>query len=53
MGFSSAADAVGKWVGFEPEGTQYRLPVVGVVKDFHFKDLHALIEPFGFLLSTR
>jgi putative ABC transport system permease protein len=53
LGFASAADAVGKWVGFEPADSQYRLPIIGVVKDFHFKDLHAQIEPFGFLLSTR
>ncbi len=53
LGFLSAEDAVGKWVGFEPEDTVYRLEVVGVVKDFHFKDLHEAIEPFGFLLGTR
>ena len=53
LGFLSAEDAVGKWVGFEPEDIVYRLEAVGVVKDFHFKDLHEAIEPFGFLLSTR
>ncbi len=52
LGFSSPQDAVGKWVGFEPDDTAYHLEVVGVVKDFHFKDLHEAIEPYGFLLST-
>ncbi len=50
LGFSSPQDAVGKWVGFEPEDSAYHLEVVGVVKDFHFKDLHEAIEPYGFLL---
>ncbi|HZH94855.1 MAG TPA: ABC transporter permease [Flavisolibacter sp.] len=52
LGFSSPEAAIGKWVGFEPEDTVYRLEVVGVVKDFHFKDLHEKIQPYGFLLST-
>jgi len=52
FGFTSAKDAVGKWIGFEPADSQYRLNIVGVVKDFHFKDFHVPIEPFGFLLST-
>ena len=53
FGFVSSKDAVGKWIGFEPADSQYRLNIVGVVKDFHFKDFHASIEPFGFLLSTN
>jgi putative ABC transport system permease protein len=28
-------------------------PIIGVVKDFHFKDLHSGIESYGFLLSPR
>ncbi len=53
LGFATPGDAIGKWVAFEPDQTQYRLPVVGVVKDFHFKDLHVAIEPFGFLLGRE
>jgi putative ABC transport system permease protein len=52
LGFASARDAIGKWIGFEPADSVYRFTVVGVVKDFHFKDFHAPIEPFGFLLHT-
>jgi putative ABC transport system permease protein len=52
LGFSTPEGALGKWVGFEPADTVYRLEVVGVVKDFHFKDLHEKIQPYGFLLST-
>jgi putative ABC transport system permease protein len=52
FGFTSSKDAVGKWIGFEPADSQYRLTLVGVVKDFHFKDFHVPIEPYGFLLNT-
>ena len=48
FGFTSPADAVGKWLAFEPGGEQIRFTIIGVVKDFHFKDLHESIEPFAF-----
>ncbi len=51
LGFSSPEEAVGNWIGFDWEGQQYRFGVVGVVKDFHFKDLHMDIESYGFLLN--
>ena len=52
MGFASADDAVGNWVAFDWQGQQYRYTIVGVVQDFHFKDLHMEIEPYGFLLNN-
>jgi putative ABC transport system permease protein len=52
LGFASATDAVGKWIGFEPGEKLYKLNVVGVVKDFHFQDLHVPIEPYAFLLNS-
>lgn len=52
MGFSSPEEAVGNWIAFDWEGQQFRFNIVGVVKDFHFKDLHIGIEPFGFLLNN-
>ena len=52
MGFSSPQDAVGKYVAIDYHGRNYRLQVVGVVKDFHFQDLHMPIEPCGFQLSN-
>jgi putative ABC transport system permease protein len=51
-GFASAKDAIGKWIGFEPGDTLIRLYIVGVVRNFHFKDLHADIEPYAFLLNS-
>lgn len=52
LGFSSAEKAVGNWVAFDWEGEQYRFDIVGVVKNFHFKDLHIGIESFGFVLNN-
>lgn len=52
LGFTSPEDAVGNWLAFDWEGEQFRFDIVGVVKDFHFKDLHMEIEPYGFLLNN-
>lgn len=52
LGFPSASQAVGKWVAFDWEGKQQRFDIIGIVKDFHFKDLHVPIEPYGFLLGA-
>ena len=48
FGFASPQDAIGKWLGFDIDGEQQRFNIVGVVKDFHFKDLHEPVEPFAF-----
>jgi putative ABC transport system permease protein len=48
FGFASPEDAVGKWLAFEWEGEQHTFTIVGVVKNFHFQDLKATIEPFAF-----
>jgi putative ABC transport system permease protein len=53
FGFSSPQDAVGKWLAFDWEGEQMQFTIVGVVKDFHFKDLHETIEPFAFRLYNN
>lgn len=52
LGFSSASQAIGKWVAMEWEGEKHQFDIVGIVKDFHFKDLHEAIEPYAFLLGT-
>lgn len=52
MGFASPEDAVGKWLAFDWDGEQIRFDIIGVVNDFHFKDLHMDIEPYAFLLNT-
>ncbi|HYF04461.1 MAG TPA: ABC transporter permease [Patescibacteria group bacterium] len=53
MGFASPEQAVGSWVAFEPRGEQIRFEIVGVVNDFHFKDLRIPIESYGFLLMNQ
>jgi putative ABC transport system permease protein len=53
FGFSSAQEALGKWLAFEWEGEQHQFTIVGVVKNFHFKDLHETIEPFAFRLYNN
>lgn len=52
FGFASPEDAIGKSVA-AMRGGEVLFPIVGVVKDFHFKDLHNNIESYGFLLSRR
>jgi putative ABC transport system permease protein len=51
-GFASPEAAIGKWIGFEPGESLFRLYIVGVVKNFHFQDLRATIEPYAFLLNS-
>jgi putative ABC transport system permease protein len=53
FGFPSAEAAVGKWLAFDWEGEQHQFTIVGVVKNFHFKDLHETIEPFAFRLYNN
>jgi putative ABC transport system permease protein len=48
FGFASPQEAVGKWLAFDSDGEQHQFTIVGVVKNFHFKDLHESIEPFAF-----
>jgi len=53
IGFKNADDAVGKKVAIDWQGETYQWEIVGVVKDFHFVDLHNPIEPYGFQLNNR
>ncbi|HEV7334204.1 MAG TPA: ABC transporter permease [Flavisolibacter sp.] len=48
FGFASPQEAVGKWLAFDWDGQQRQFTIIGVVKDFHFKDLHEPIEPIAF-----
>ena len=52
LGFASTADAVNKNLHnvFNNQQNNYR--IIGVVKDFHFEDLHTPIGPYGFLLNN-
>jgi putative ABC transport system permease protein len=49
----SEKDAVGKPLFFDWRGNQNRYEIVGVIKDFHFRDLHEPIEPYAFFLNNR
>lgn len=51
IGFKTAKDAIGKKVYFDFRGTKYDFEIVGVVKDFHYEDLHLPITPYGFRLN--
>ncbi|MFD2571022.1 ABC transporter permease [Spirosoma soli] len=45
--------AVGQRLSFTWQGQTYPFEIVGVVKDFHFEDLHENIEPYAFMLNRR
>jgi putative ABC transport system permease protein len=51
LGYSSPEAAIGTRVDGDFRGTTTRSVVVGVVKDFHFEDLHTVITPYAFRLS--
>ncbi|MVM33040.1 FtsX-like permease family protein [Spirosoma sp. HMF4905] len=44
--------AIGYKLNFGEEGHRSFLEVVGVIRDFHFEDLHHSIEPYAFLLNN-
>jgi putative ABC transport system permease protein len=51
FGFLSAEDAIGKSIAADRGEQQVLYNIVGVVNNFHFKDLHTKIESYGFLLN--
>ncbi|HMH20876.1 MAG TPA: ABC transporter permease [Puia sp.] len=48
LGFASAQDAIGKKIFSEWQGVAHPGEVIGVVKDFHFEDLHVPVTPYAF-----
>ena len=52
MGFISPQKAVGQNIYFDLQGKKYPFQVIGVVKDFHFEDLHSMVAPYGFQLVS-
>jgi putative ABC transport system permease protein len=52
IGFKSAQEAIGNKVKFDWRGQTYTWTVIGVVKNFHFEDLHVAIAPYGFQLNN-
>jgi len=53
LGFSSPEDAIGKRICNIYKGIADTFQVIGVVKDFHFEDLHRPIESYGFFLDSN
>jgi putative ABC transport system permease protein len=53
IGFASPEKAVGHDVHFDWRGQTYTFTIIGVVKDFHFQDLHVPIDPYCFQLNNR
>jgi putative ABC transport system permease protein len=53
MGFSSSKDAVQQKVYVDWQGVNYKIEVIGVVRDFHFNNLHSAIGPYGFQLQSN
>ena len=53
LGFTSPDEAIGKKLYFDWRGQSFEYHVVGVVKDFHFQDLHVPISPYAFLLNNQ
>jgi putative ABC transport system permease protein len=47
-GFESSQAAVGQTIMFTWDGEDIRFEIVGVVRDFHFENLHEAIEPYAF-----
>lgn len=45
--------AVGQKLNFDWQGKSHPYEIVGVLKDFHYENLHNTIEPYSFLLSSR
>jgi putative ABC transport system permease protein len=53
IGFASAEKAVGNHIYYDRNDSTYRFTIIGVVKDFHFEDLHARISPYSFMLTAK
>jgi putative ABC transport system permease protein len=53
IGFASPQDAIGKRICNIYKGITDTFKVVGVVKDFHFEDLHQPVQPYGFFLDSN
>jgi len=53
LGFTSPEGAIGKKICSVYKGIADTTEVIGVVKDFHFEDLHRPIESYGFFLDSN
>ncbi|MFI5188659.1 MAG: FtsX-like permease family protein, partial [Chitinophagales bacterium] len=53
LGFSSPQKAIGDKVHLDFRGQSFSWTIIGVVRDFHFQDLHVHIEPYAFQLNNQ
>ncbi len=53
LGFTSPEKAIGSRIYYNKNEVQHAFTVIGVVKDFHFEDLHMRISPYSFLLTRN
>lgn len=53
LGFANATEAIGKKLFTQGDGSDNVSDIIGVVKNFHFRDLHMPISPFAFGLSRN
>ncbi|GGA94185.1 ABC transporter permease [Puia dinghuensis] len=49
FGFATPQAAIGAWVNSAFQGMTNRFEVIGVVRDFHFEDLHTTVAPYALL----
>jgi len=52
IGLGSPQAALNKKIYFDYQGRQYAFEIIGVVKDFHFEDMHLPITPYGYRLNN-
>ncbi|KAA9035511.1 FtsX-like permease family protein [Ginsengibacter hankyongi] len=52
FGFKDASQAVNQKLHTTYNGVTSNFNIIGVVKDFHYEDLHLPIGPYGFQLNT-
>jgi len=52
FGFANAAQALNQKLHSTFNDSTYNFNIIGVVKDFHYEDLHLPIGPYGFMLNT-
>jgi putative ABC transport system permease protein len=52
LGFPTPQKSIGGKLYFDWRGQTYDYTIIGVVKDFHFQDLHVSISPYGFFLNN-
>jgi putative ABC transport system permease protein len=45
--------AIGQNLQFDWQGKTHKFEIVGVLKDFHYENLHQVIEPYAFMLNNR